>query len=247
MGSSSSSVSEPPNRIRASSIRRRCPPDSVRSGCLSTFCGRPRLEASAAASDSAAYPPRTVSRSSRWPYLRTAASRRARVGVGHRDLGRAHAGHQRVQAARREHPVHRERLQVADPGVLRQVSDGSADPNLARGRPGLPGQHPRERRLARAIPADQADFVARRDLEGSGLKQQPRARAQLYRSRGNHRKTTPITEQKGQQIAHDTPAPGRSVTTRAVACDQFIRAAGGSGNAITRSGRAGEPDPDGPE
>src|SRR5260221_8374928 len=77
VGSSSSSVCAPPNRIGASSMRGRWPPDRVRSCCLSPCGGRPRLDASDAASASAAYPPSTASRSSRWPYLRTAASRRA--------------------------------------------------------------------------------------------------------------------------------------------------------------------------
>ena len=103
----------------------------------------------------------------------------AGIRIGHRDLGLAHAGHQRIQSARRQHPVHRQRLEVADAGVLRQVPDGSAVADLARGGQSLPGQHPREGRLAGPVPADQADLVASRDLEGSGLKQQPGTRAQL--------------------------------------------------------------------
>ena len=50
MGSSSSSVVEEPaplsdaaNKMRDNSTRRRCPPDSVRSDCVRTRSGRPRL------------------------------------------------------------------------------------------------------------------------------------------------------------------------------------------------------------
>ena len=103
----------------------------------------------------------------------------ARVGVGHCHLGFAHAAHQRIKAARREHAVHRQRLEVADHGVLRQVPDGTAAADLARGRTALARQHPREGRLAGAVPADEAYLVASRDLEAGGLKQQPCARAQL--------------------------------------------------------------------
>ena len=43
--------------MRASSMRRRWPPESVPSGRFITSCGSPRLSAIAIASDCAAYPP----------------------------------------------------------------------------------------------------------------------------------------------------------------------------------------------
>src|SRR5580704_583879 len=67
-------VCEPENKILASSIRRRWPPDRVCSGWCSTRSGRPRLAVIEAACDSAAYPPSTASRSSSLPYLRMAAA-----------------------------------------------------------------------------------------------------------------------------------------------------------------------------
>ena len=54
VGSSSSRVCAPENRILASSTRRRCPPDRVCSGWDSTRPGSPRLAEIDAASDSAA-------------------------------------------------------------------------------------------------------------------------------------------------------------------------------------------------
>ena len=55
------------NRIRASSTRRRWPPESVRNGCSSARSGSPRFAAIRAASASAAYPPSDVKRSSSRP------------------------------------------------------------------------------------------------------------------------------------------------------------------------------------
>src|SRR5438445_255902 len=82
VGSSSSRVCAPENRILVSSTRRRCPPDRVTRGWDSTRPGSPRLAAMDAASDSAAYPPRPCSRSSALPYRRTAASLRADLVPG---------------------------------------------------------------------------------------------------------------------------------------------------------------------
>ena len=49
-----------------------------------------------------------------------------------------------------------------DRGVLGQVADARAAPHRARGGERLAGEHPGQRGLARAVPADQADLVARR-------------------------------------------------------------------------------------
>ena len=57
VGSSRMSVSASEKRMRASSMRRRCPPESVPSCWPMTSWGRPRLAAIAVASDCAAYPP----------------------------------------------------------------------------------------------------------------------------------------------------------------------------------------------
>ena len=58
---------------------------------------------------------------------------------------------------------------------------------------GLPfcGQDPRQRGLAGAVAADQADFVACGDLKRGRFKQQPRPSAQLDITSGNHQKLAP--------------------------------------------------------
>ena len=116
-----------------------------------------------------------------------------RVRVGHPQLGLAHPGQQRVQAAGGQDPVHRQRLEVTDPRVLRQVADRAADCDLPGRGLALARQHPGQRGLAGAVAADEADLVARGDLERGTLQQQPRASAQLNITCGNHAETRSIT------------------------------------------------------
>ena len=91
----------------------------------------------------------------------------------------AQAGQERVQPPGRQHPVQGQAVEVADHRVLRQVPDRSAAAYAARRGRRLARQHPGQRGLPRAVPADQADLVAGRDLERGRLQQQPGASAQL--------------------------------------------------------------------
>ncbi len=61
--------------------------------------------------------------------------------------------------------------------ALRTVPAAGAD---------LPREHPGQGGLSRAVPADQADLVAVRDLERGGLQQQAGASAQLKVVCGYH-------------------------------------------------------------
>ncbi len=90
-----------------------------------------------------------------------------RIRVGHLLLGVAHRGPDLVETAGRQHPVHGQAGQVTGPRVLRKVADRAGPAHrAARGQP-LPGEHPRQRGLARPVPADQADLVARGDSGNS--------------------------------------------------------------------------------
>ena len=103
----------------------------------------------------------------------------ARVRRRHLLLGRAHRAEQLVQATGGQHTVHGQHVQVTGARILRQVAHGSRSPHGACGRLGLAREHLGQRGLARAVPADQPDPVAGRDLEARFVQQQARARAQL--------------------------------------------------------------------
>ena len=128
VGSSSSSVlgspAESANRIRASSMRRRWPPDRVPSGWPSTRSGSPRCEQIRAASASAAYPPSAAKRSSSWPYRRTSAS--FSCSSASRMADRGQLAQDAVQAAGGQHPV----CQRSGPG--RRCADPAAGSRLPR-------------------------------------------------------------------------------------------------------------------
>jgi hypothetical protein len=112
-----------------------------------------------------------------------------RVGAGHLAFGLAHLAQHSVEAACRENAVVGQHVQVAGPGVLRQIADLARPRHLARGRPCLPGEHLGQRGLARPVAPDQADAVARRDAEGRGCEEQARSRAKLQAGGRDHRKS----------------------------------------------------------
>ena len=78
-----------------------------------------------AACDSAAYPPRTASRSSSLPYLRMASAAAAESGSGHGRLGRAELGADLVEPAGGQHAVDGQHVHVPGARVLRQVPDSA--------------------------------------------------------------------------------------------------------------------------
>ena len=127
--------------MRASSTRRRWPPERVPSGWPSTRSGRPEVGGDRAASASAAYPPRGVElapRGARSGASPSRGSRRRRWPSG--SSASRMSREQRVQAAGGQDPVARQRRQVAGARVLRQVAD------LARGgRPARRRAGPRRR------------------------------------------------------------------------------------------------------
>ena len=94
------------NRMRASSTRRRWPPDSVRSGWVRTRSGRPRLAQMRPASLSARVP---AERGEPLLELAVAAHRPVAGGVvgdlGHQRLLLFQVGQQGVEAAGGQHPV----------------------------------------------------------------------------------------------------------------------------------------------
>src|SRR5262249_23111072 len=92
-----------------------------------------------------------------------------------------------VEAAGLQYPVSRQRLEVARPGVLRQIADRLVALNPARGRLGLAGKHSEQRGLACPVPADEADLVARGDVERDMLSKQPRSSAQFKVGDRDHR------------------------------------------------------------
>lgn len=110
-----------------------------------------------------------------------------RVRIGHADFRLSHAGQNLVQAASLEYPVGGQNLKITHPGVLRQIADRSAAAHSPGGRLALASQHLQERGLASAVPADEADLVASRDLEGDIVDEQARASAQLKIINRDHR------------------------------------------------------------
>ena len=186
VGSSSSRISAPENRILDSSTRRRWPPERVDSGWPSTRSSRASAEAIDAASDSAAYPPRAVNS----PSSRAVAAHGLLTGLvvatGHRGLRGPHVGDDPVEAARREDAVPCQHLQVPGARVLRQVAHLARGCDAAGGGLALAGQHLGERGLAGSVAADEAHAVPGGDAEGRVVEQQARTRAQLDPAGGDH-------------------------------------------------------------
>ena len=187
MGSSSSSVSAPEKRIRASSTRRRWPPDRV----LQRLAEDPVLDAEAVrdlrglrlGGVPAAGVQLGVGR--RVAPHRPLADRR--VVAAHLDLGLAQPAYDVVEAARGQDPVAGEQLGVAGARVLRQVADLAGALHGAGGGQRLAGEDLGEGGLAGAVAADQPDLVARADAEADVLHQQPRPGADLELVGGDHR------------------------------------------------------------
>ena len=109
-----------------------------------------------------------------------------RVRARHRALGLAHLAHDPVEVARREDPVERDDVEVAGARVLRQVADVVAARDLARRGLGLAREGLGQGRLAGAVAADEADPVARGDLERRLVQQDAGADAQLDAVGGDH-------------------------------------------------------------
>ncbi|GAA1824497.1 hypothetical protein GCM10009714_02800 [Microlunatus capsulatus] len=163
--------------MRASSTRRRWPPDRVCSGWFSTRSGSPRLLPGGLG-------------------LGGVAAGRGQLGLGagvgghrlvadlvglvaHGQAGPVETGEHGVQPARGEDPVLGQHVEVAGARVLRQVAHLAAVAHRAGGRGRLPGEDLGQRRLAGAVAPDEADLVARGDLEADSLQQQARSRAHL--------------------------------------------------------------------
>ena len=127
------------------------------------------------------------------------------VGARHRALGLAHLAHAPVEAARREHAVHRDDVEVARARVLRQVADVVAARDLPRRRLGLPRERLGQGRLAGAVAPDEADPVAGGDLEGGLVQEHAGADAQLDAVSGDHGRVL-----SGGAGARRRPSPGRS-------------------------------------
>ena len=185
MGSSSSSVvaepapvSDAANRMRDSSTRRRWPPDSVRSGCVRTRSGRPRLAQMRPASLSARVP---AERGEPLLELAVAAHRAVAGGVvgdlGHQRLLLLQVGQQGVEAAGRQHPVAGQDVEVALSGILWQITDFAGAGDGARVGLALACQDAHGGGLARAVAADEADAVAGLHPQRRTVGGQQRARA----------------------------------------------------------------------
>ena len=80
-----------------------------------------------------------------------------------------------VEATRGQHTVAGGHRQVAGARVLRQVPHVAADLDAAAVRQRIAGQHAQQRRLARAVTADEPDAVPGCDLEGGVAEQNPGA------------------------------------------------------------------------
>ena len=189
VGSSSSSVPPPaspasPNRMRASSMRRRWPPERVPSGWPSTRSGRPRLAQIRAASASA----RVAAERGEVVLEVPVPAQRPVVGVvGQLGLDGLHLGQHAVQAAGGEHPVAGGDGQVAGARVLGQVArpGRAARPSPANGRPS-PASTFSSGGLAGAVAADEADAVAGLDPQRGLGEQDARAGAQFQAGGSDH-------------------------------------------------------------
>ena len=96
---------------------------------------------------------------------------RSLVARGHLVLRGAKVRHHDVHTAPRQDSVACEHFEVAGARVLRQVADGASAVDRATGRQTFTGEYPRERRLARAVAADESDSVAVGDPEGRSFEE----------------------------------------------------------------------------
>ena len=188
VGSSSSSVSASEKRIRASSTRRRWPPDRVRSGWASTRSGRPRLLQMRAASALGGVP---AHRGELVLEPAVAAHRLVPLGVvgrlGHGDL---RLGELVACRTSRPRPESTRSLAVMSRSPLRgscgQVADLAGDLDLAGVRDALPGERGQRGGLAGAVAADQADPVAGLHAEGGVADEDAATGTQLEAGRRDH-------------------------------------------------------------
>src|SRR5690606_4720480 len=101
------------------------------------------------------------------------------VAGGHLLLGTAQAGDDDVQPAGAEDTVTGDDVRIAGPWILRQVTDVAEASDGAGGRLSLAGEDARQRGLARAVAADEADLVAGADAEAGVSEQDLSACAHL--------------------------------------------------------------------
>ena len=172
--------------MRASSMRRRWPPERVFSGWSRMRSGRFRLDAMDAASASAAYPPSRWNRSSSRPYVFIAASETAESVLA-MSCGRLlHAQHDGAEPAGVEDARARQVVEVAGARILRQVPDLAGAIDRAGVRQEVAGEHLGQRGLTGAVAPDQSDLVAVGDAEAHVLHEDARANAQFEAVDGKH-------------------------------------------------------------
>ena len=185
VGSSSSSVSAPENRIRASSTRRRWPPERAQ-----RLVEDPVLDAEAGGDLGGLGVRGVAAPGVQLGVGALVAAHAALVDRGvvgaHVPLGLPEPPYHLVQAARGEDPVAGEHVGVAGARVLRQVADAAGGDDLAGRGQRVPGEDLGERGLAGAVAADEADLVAGGDAEADVLHQQACARADLELVCGDH-------------------------------------------------------------
>ena len=97
--------------------------------------------------------------------------------LGHQRLLLLQVGEQRVEAARRQHPVAGQHVEVALLGILWQVTDFAGARDGARVRLAFAGEDAHGGGLACAVAADQADAVAGLHAQRGAVGGQQRARA----------------------------------------------------------------------
>ena len=245
VGSSSSRVCAPENRIRASSTRRRWPPDRVPSSCAEHPVGQPEARADRrrlalggvpAAGGELGLEPAV-------PGHRGVAA--LVVRAGHRALGLPHLPDDLVQPAGREHPVAGELLEVAGARVLREVADvpGAGD-RAGRGLP-LTGQDLGQGGLAGAVAADQADPVPGRDPEGRVLHEDPGTGAQLdvvgddHDGRGSRQRGSRDPAMVGGPALQFAAWVSSSTTSGSTCPASTTAVAGGVGGGVAIGGGAG--------
>ena len=108
------------------------------------------------------------------------------VIAAHANFGRAHVAAYNVEAARRQDAIACKNVEIAGPRVLQQVADLAGRGDRAGRRERLAGEHLRQRRLARAVAADQPDAIAGGNAKGDGIEQHPGADADLNVGGGDH-------------------------------------------------------------
>ena len=107
-------------------------------------------------------------------------------GAAHRRFSLPQTLYCDIQAAGRQNPRRDRDGRVGGARVLRQVPDGAGVGDRAGRRTVLAGQGLHQRRLARAVAADQTDAVAGADVEGKVGQQEVGADANIYTASGDH-------------------------------------------------------------